>query len=157
MAENIILAQVLAGISALQRREDLDEVKTAVKARLAQLGEEVDPFAEGNSDEMISVNKETFDYSNVPKKDLLMAERWNMARRPSWRSRSAYYQWRVWNVAKTIEGKDLKGYKGNLIIEKATGRSTEGEQEDIEFDEGEEEDDEEVREATEAMAGVRVE
>ena len=52
----------------------------------------------------------------------------------------------------------MKGYKGYLIIEKATGRSTEGEQEDIEFDEGEDEEvGEEVREATEAMAAVRVE
>ena len=62
------------------------------------------------------------------------------------------------------EGKKNDKYKGDLIIEKATGRSTEGEQEDIEFDEGEEEDEEvgeddeqEVREATVAMAGVRVE
>ncbi len=54
------------------------------------------------------------------------------------------------------EGKKNDKYKGDLIIEKATGRSTEGEQEDIEFDEGEEEDEEEVREATVAMAGVRV-
>ena len=99
-------------------------------------------------------NKEKFDYSGVPKKDLLMAEKWYIAPRPSWKSRPAYYQWRVWNAAKTIEGKDLKGYKGNLIIEKATGRSVsppqwESEDEDIE-------EEEEVREATEAMAAVRV-
>ncbi len=55
-------------------------------------------------------------------------------------------------------GKDLKGYKGNLIIEKATGRSVSPPQWESE---GEEEDEEEevteVREATEAMAAVRVE
>ena len=164
MAADIILAQVLAGISALKTKAELDVVRDAVnahreklKAEQPVLEEEMDPLAKGNSDEMIRVNKEKFDYSGVPKKDLLMAERWYMAPRPSSKTRYAYNRWRVWNAAKTIEGKDLKGYKGNLIIEKATGRSTEGEQEDIEFDEGEEEDEEEVREATVAMAGVRVE
>jgi hypothetical protein len=164
MAENVVLQLILDGISALETKEDLDAVRDAVKDRrekLRSVDEEVDALARGNSDEMIRVNKERYDYSKVPKKDLLMAERWYMAPRPSSKTRYAYNRWRVWNAAKTIEGKDLKGYKGNLIIEKATGRSTEGEQEDIEFDEGEDEevgeDDEEVREATEAMAGVRVE
>jgi hypothetical protein len=33
--------------------------------------EEKDALTKGNSDEMIRVNKEKFDYSGVPKKDLL--------------------------------------------------------------------------------------
>ena len=102
-------------------------------------------------------NKEKFDYSGVPKKDLLMAEKWYIAPRPSWKSRPAYYQWRVWNAAKTIEGKDLKGYKGNLIIEKATGRSVSPPPWEGEGEVDDEEEVTEVREATEAMAAVRVE
>ena len=165
MAETLILAQVLAGISALKNKADLDVVSGAVKYHLENLRfvleEEIDPLARGNSDEMILVNKEKFDYSGVPKKDLPMAERWYMAPKPSSKTRYAYNQWRVWNVAVVQNGKKNDKYKGDLIIEKATGRSTEGEQEDIEFDEGEDEevgeDEEEVREATVAMAGVRVE
>ena len=167
MAENVVLQLILDGISTLETKAELDAVRDAVKDRrekLRSVDEEVDALARGNSDEMIRVNKERYDYSKVLKKDLLMAERWYMAPRPSSKTRYAYNRWRVWNAAKTIEGKDLRGYKGDLIIEKATGRSTEGEQEDIEFDEGEEEDEEvgeddeqEVREATVAMAGVRVE
>ena len=165
MAADIILAQVLAGISALKTKAELDVVRDAVnahreklKAEQPVLEEEMDPLAKGNSDEMIRVNKEKFDYSGVPKKDLLMAERWYMARQPSWKTRHAYNQWRVWNVAKTNEGKDLKGYKGYLIIEKATGRSVSPppwESEEVEEDE--EVGEEEVTEATEAMAAVRVE
>ena len=78
-----------------------------------------------------------------------------MAPRPSWRSRHAYNQWRVWNWAKTKDGKEVRGYKGNLIIEKATGRSVSPPQWESEGED--EEVGEEVREATEAMAGVRVE
>ena len=108
-------------------------------------------------------NKEKFDYSGVPKKDLLMAEKWYIAPRPSWKSRPAYYQWRVWNAAKTNEGKDIEGYKGGLIIEKATGKSVPPpempqtpEWESEPECESEPEEEEEVREATEAMAAVRV-
>ena len=164
MAENVVLQLILDGIPTLETKADLDAVRDAVKDRLEKLRsvleEEIDPLARGNSDEMILVNKEKFDYSGVPKKDLPMAERWYMAPKPSSKTRYAYNQWRVWNVAVVQKGKKNDKYKGDLIIEKATGRSTEGEQEDIEFDEGEEEDEEvgeEVREATEAMAGVRVE
>ena len=155
MTENEILAQILDGISNLETKEDLDVVRDAVKDRREKLVEEVDPFANGNSDEMIRVNKEKFDYSDVPKKDLPMAERWYMAPRPSWKTRHAYNQWRVWNWAKTKDGKELRGYKGNLIIEKATGRSVSPPQWESEGED--EEVGEEVREATEAMAGVRVE
>ena len=155
MAENLILAQVLAGISALKTKAELDVVRDAVKDRREKLLEVGDPLANGNSDEMIRVNKEKFDYSDVPKKDLPMAERWYMAPRPSWKTRHAYNQWRVWNWAKTKDGKELRGYKGNLIIEKATGRSVSPPQWESEGED--EEVGEEVREATEAMAGVRVE
>ncbi len=47
MAENLILAQVLAGISALETKADLDAVRDAVKNRrevIWRLGEEVDPM-----------------------------------------------------------------------------------------------------------------
>ena len=115
--------------------------------------EEKDALAKGNSDEMIRVNKEKYDYSGVKDSDRFMAERWFMAPKPSASTGAAYHQWRVWNAAKTNEGKDVKGYKGYLIIEKATGKSVspppwEGEEEDIEV--GEEE-------VTVAMAAVRVE
>ncbi len=69
----------------------------------------------------------------------------------------AYYQCRVWNVAKTSDSKDLKGYKGNLIIEKATGRSVSPPPWESEGEEEDEEVGEEVREVTEAMVAVRVE
>ena len=115
--------------------------------------EEKDALAKGNSDEMIRVNKEKYDYSGVKDSDRFMAERWFMAPKPSASTGAAYHQWRVWNAAKTNEGKDVKGYKGYLIIEKATGKSVspppwEGGEEDIEV--GEEE-------VTVAMAAVRVE
>ncbi len=155
MAENLILAQVLAGISALKTKAELDVVRDAVKDRREKLLEGVDPFANGNSDETIRVNKQKYDYSDVKAGDLLMAEKWYMAPRPSWRSRHAYNQWRVWNWAKTKDGKEVRGYKGNLIIEKATGRSVSPPQWESEGED--EEVGEEVREATEAMAGVRVE
>ena len=157
MAENVVLQLILDGISDLETKEDLDAVRDAVKDRREKLVEEVDPFANGNSDEMIRVNKEKFDYSDVPKKDLPMAERWYMAPRPSWKTRHAYNQWRVWNAAKTNEGKDLKGYKGNLLIEKATGRSVSPPPWEGEGEVDDEEEVTEVREATEAMAAVRVE
>ena len=167
MAENHLpLAQILAGISGLKKKAELDAVRDAVKEIREKLKvararsepirflteEERVALAKGNSDEMIRVNKEKFDYISVKESDRLMAEKWFKATKPS--AGPAYYHWRVWNVAKTSEGKDLKGYKGNLIIEKATGRSVsppqwESEDEDIE-------EEEEVREATEAMAAVRV-
>ena len=163
MAENVVLQLILDGIPTLETKADLDAVRDAVKDRLEKLRsvleEEIDPLASGNSDEMIRVNKEKFDYSGVKESDRLMGEKWFKATKPS--AGPAYHQWRVWNVPYNYgnegnEGKKNDKYKGDLIIEKATGRSTEGEQEDIEFDEGEEEDEEEVREATVAMAGVRV-
>ena len=156
MAENLILAQVLAGISALKTKAELDVVRDAVKDRREKLLEVGDPLANGNSDEMIRVNKEKFDYSGVEESDRLMAEKWYMATKPS--AGPAYHQWRVWNVAKTSEGKDLKGYKGNLIIEKASGMSVSPPPCDSDESEDDEDDDEEeVTAATVAMAAMRVE
>ena len=87
MAENLILAQVLAGISALKTKAELDVVRDAVnahreklKAEQPVLEEEMDPLAKGNSDEMIRVNKEKFDYSGVKESDRLMAEKWTTRR-----------------------------------------------------------------------------
>ena len=167
MAENIILAQVLAGISALKTKAELDVVSGAVKTHRVQLKveqpvleEEIDPLAKGNSDEMIRVNKEKFDYIGVPQKDLPKAEKWYMAPPPFWKSRSEYYQYRIWNV------KSQPNYKGGLIVEKATGKSVsrseweieeEGDEDEEVTEEDEEVVEEEVTEATVAMEAVRVE
>ena len=139
---NIILAQVLVGISALKTKVEIDAVRVAVN-------EAEENLSNGNSDEMIRVNKERYDYSRVPEKYLLRALKWYMAPKPLTKSRSAYHQFRVWNAAKE------KGYKGHLIIEKATGRSVTPPQWESEGEE--EEVGEEVEEVVEAMAAVRVE
>jgi len=161
MAENAVLQFILDGISALETKADLDVVRNAVKDRrdvIRNLGEDVVALARGNSAEVIRVNKERYDYSNVPPKDLPMAEKWYMAPRPSWKLRSAYHQWRVWNADKARDGKDLAGYKGFLIIEKVTGRRVSPTEVESEGDEEDEEVGEEVtEEVTEAMAAVRVE
>ena len=130
MAADIILAQVLALISALKTKGELDVVRDAVKDHRAELKKRVErvplrfltdeekvALSKGNSDEMIRVNKEKFDYSGVREKDLLMAERWFKATKPSASTRAAYTQYRIWNVPK------MAGYKGDLIVEKATGKS----------------------------------
>jgi hypothetical protein len=155
MAENPILAQVLDGISALKTKVEIDAVRVAVKDRrdeIQNLGEDGIALTRGNSAEVIRVNKERYDYSKVLPKDLLMAEKWYMAPKPLAKSRSAYRQFRVWNAPKET------GYKGNLIIEKATGRSvtpppceSEGEEQV-----GEVESEEDEEEVTEAMAAVSV-
>ena len=130
MAADIILAQVLAGISALKTKAELDVVRDAVNDHRAELKKRVErvplrflteeekvALSKGNSDEMIRVNKEKFDYSNVRERVFIMAERWYMATKPSASTRAAYTQYRIWNVPK------MAGYKGDLIVEKATGKS----------------------------------
>ena len=102
---------------------------------------------------MIRVNKEKFDYSDVKESDRLMAERWLMAPQPSASTRNAYNQWRVWNVSIGARGKKNQKYKGDLIIEKATGKSV-SPPEWVSDDEEEEDSEEEV---TVAMAAVQVE
>ena len=84
--------------------------------------EEKNALARGNTEAMILANMEVFDYSFVAKKDLAMAKKWFNA--PKVRknpkdsaSVSAYYYWLVWNDASS------PSYKGNPIIEKATGKS----------------------------------
>jgi hypothetical protein len=164
MAENIDLEFILDGISYLETKAELKAVLKAVKERLEEFPKrthrnlteaEKVALAEGNSAEMIRVNKEKFDYSGVPKKDLPKAEKWFKASRPFWANRTEYNQWRVWNADNT------ETYKGGLIIEKATGKSVpppetpEWESEDEE--EGEEVTEEVTEEMTVAMAAVRVE
>ena len=170
MAENSVLEFILEGIPSLKTKAELDAVRDAVKERREELKvvcarreplrflteEEKVALAEGNSDEMIRVNKEKYDYSGV--KDLdrrSMAEKWFKATKPYSKS-TAYHHWRVWNYP------PYKTYKGGLIIEKATGQSVtpvsvtpEWESEDEE--EGEEVTEEVTEEMTVAMAAVRVE
>jgi hypothetical protein len=112
---------------------------------------------------MIRVNKEVFDYSGVPEKDLIFAERWFNAPKPftgkgDTELTAAYYYYRVWNTKSSTQPK----YKGGLIVEKATGKSVSSprggeEEEEEEEEESEEEIEEEEEEMTVAMAVVRVE
>ena len=103
---------------------------------------------------MVRANKEVFDYSGVPEKDLLFAERWYKAPKPftgkgDTELTAAYYYYRIWNAAKWSR------YKGGLIVEKATGKSVSSPR--GEDSEDEEEDESEEEEMTVAMAAVRVE
>ena len=161
------LAQVLATIATLHRKGDLDAVRDAVKDQRTRLKKMVSmprfltdavkaALAEGNTQAMIDANKEMYDYTNVPPIDRLAAEKWFNAPKPSASTRKEYNQWRVWNVAVVQNGKKNDKYKGNLIIEKATGRSISPPPYEGEGEVDDEEVGEEVREATEAMAAVRV-
>ena len=60
-------------------------------------------------------------------------------------------------MAQTQEGKDIEGYKGGLIIEKATGKSVPPPETPEWESEDEEEGEEVTEEVTVAMAAVRVE
>ena len=154
MAENHLpLAQILAGISGLKTQQELDVVRDVVK----ELSEKLkNALANGNSAEMILVNKEKYDYSEVKGLERLsMAEKWFKATKPYSKS-TAYHHWRVWNYP------PYKTYKGGLIIEKATGKSVPPpETPECESEpewESEAHDEEEVtEEVTVAMAAVRVE
>ena len=135
MAENLLpLAQILAGISGLKKKAELDAVRDAVKDQRTRLKKMVSmprfltdavkaALAEGNTQAMIDANKEMYDYDDVPAYDRLTAEKWFNAPKPSASTRKAYNMWRVWNVAKTQLGVLRKEYKGGLIVEKATGKS----------------------------------
>jgi hypothetical protein len=158
-AENPILKQVLTLISTLKTKAELDKVKTAVKERREQLKmrrvplrflteEEKVALAKGNSDEVIRVNKEKYDYIGFKEDDRLsLAEKWFKATKPS--AGTAYYHWRE---CYGKDGKKNEKYKGDLIIEKATGRSVSPPPW-----EGDEEEEEEEEEVTVAMAAVCVE
>jgi hypothetical protein len=152
MAENHLpLAQILAGISGLKTQQELDVVRDVVK----ELSEKLkNALANGNSAEMILVNKEKYDYSEVKGLERLsMAEKWFKAPKPSSTTTNAYHHWRVWNYP------PYKTYKGGLIFEKATGKSDPPETPECESEpEWESEDqEEETEEVTVAMAAVRVE
>jgi len=166
MAENSVLEFILEGIPSLETKAELKAVLKEVKERLEKLKvartpreplrflteEEKVALAEGNSDEMIRVNKEKYDYSGV--KDLdrrSMAEKWFKAPKPSSTTTAAYHQWRVWNYP------PYKTYKGGLIIETATGKSASPPETPEWESEDEEEGEEVTEEVTVAMAAVRVE
>ena len=162
MAENLVLKMILDGISLLETKEELEVVRNAVNDHLTEFPKrtlrflteaEIVALAEGNSEDMIRVNKEKYDYSGVKDSDRFMAERWFMAPKPSASTGAAYHQWRVWNAAK------VPNYKGGLIVEKATGKSVPPPAEiEPESTDWESEEDEEVtEEVTVAMAAVRVE
>ena len=149
MAENEILAQILAGISTLEL-DKIDAVLDAVKARRLQVR------ANGNSLEKIRLNKEIYDYSQVPPNELPMAEKWYMADQPPSAMTTEYKLWRKWNVEVGSRGKVNKGYRGKFIKERATGQNvSQPEIEDFVHEDSDCED--EVTEVREAMAGVRVE
>jgi len=149
MAENEILAQILAGISTLEL-DKIDAVLDAVKARRLQV------LANGNSLERIRLNKEIYDYSQVPPNELPMAEKWYMADQPPSAMATEYKLWRKWNVEVGSRGKVNKGYRGKFIKERATGQNvSQPEIEDFVHEDSDCED--EVTEVREAMAGVRVE
>ena len=150
MAENHLpLAQILAGISGLKTQQELDVVRDVVK----ELSEKLkNALANGNSAEMILVNKEKYDYSEVKGLERpSMAEKWFKAPKPSSTTTAAYHQWRVWNYP------PYKTYKGGLIIETATGKSASPPETPEWESEDEEEGEEVTEEVTVAMAAVRVE
>jgi len=167
MAENSVLEFILEGIPSLKTKTELKAVLKEVKERLEKLKvartprellflteEEKVALAEGNSDEMIRVNKEKYDYRGVKDLDCRsMAEKWFKAPKPSSTTTNAYHHWRVWNYP------PYKTYKGGLIFEKATGKSDPPETPECESEpEWESEDqEEETEEVTVAMAAVRVE
>jgi len=168
MAENIGLAQILSGIASLRRKKDLIAVikeaqtrKSEVNSEYSRLNnEEKVALAQGNSEEMIMANMEAFEYSGVPEKDLAMAKKWfnapKVRKNPKYPfTICTYYYWRKWNDP------TVSHYKGNEIIEKATGKSVSsprGEEEEEEEEEIEEEEEsEEEEEMTVAMVAVRVE
>jgi hypothetical protein len=127
MAGNLNLAQILAGIAALTTAEDISIVLEAVREKGQQrepyrhfTEEEKRTLAQGNTAAMMLMNDEAFDYSNVPKRHLIMAKKWFNAPKPSTDTRGehakAYHQWRVWNW------KRYRFYKGHIIMGKATGQ-----------------------------------
>ena len=136
MGENLNLAEILVGIAALAAEEDIKVVMTAVKEQKKKVKAEKkkkhthrklteaekDALAQGNSQAMILKNEEVFDYRLVLDKDIDNAKKWFNAPKPSADNTrvdyaKAYQKWRVWNVKK------CRGYKGNAIMEKASGQS----------------------------------
>jgi hypothetical protein len=66
------------------------------------------------------MNEEVCNYSHVPKRHFIMAKKWFNALKPSTDTRGeyakAYHQWRDWNWKRN------RDYKGNVIMDKATGQ-----------------------------------
>ena len=153
MAENVVLQLILDGIPTLETKAELDVVRDVVK----ELSEKLkNALANGNSAEMILVNKEKYEDSGVIDLDRRsMAEKWFKAAKPYSKS-TAYHQWRVWNWKK------YRYYQGNVIIDKATGQSASSssakdeDEEEESGDESEEEESEEEESEEEEMAAVRV-
>ncbi len=165
MADNLNLAQILSGISALTTVEDLDVVLKAVeeqkkvftekkKIRRSFTSEQRVALAQGNPEAEIIKIEELFDFKLVLDRDLPMAKKWFKAQKPAANHTNpelaaAYYMWRVWNDPK------YANYKGNAIIVKQTGLSPVAEDDAEDNDEDEDEpvvdDKEKVRRVLEAL------
>ena len=172
MGENLNLAQILVGIAALAAEEDIKVVLTAVKEQTKKVKAEKkkkhthrklteaekDALAQGNSQAMILKNEEVFDYRLVLDKDIDNAKKWFNAPKPSADNTrvdyaKAYQKWRVWNVKK------CRGYKGNAIMEKASGQSASSSSalDDSALDSEEEESDDDDDEAGAVAVAALVE
>jgi len=170
MGENLNLAQILARIAALTAEEDIKEVLTVVKEQKEKIKAEKkkkhthrklteaekDALAQGNSQAMILKNEEVFDYRLVLDKDIDAAKKWFNAPKPSADNTravyaKAYQQWRVWNVKKG------RGYKGNAIMEKASGQSASSSSARDDSEEEESDDDDDDDEAGAAAVAALVE
>ena len=128
MAENPVLAMILDGISLLTEEEDIKAVLEAARKKQQDrepyrqfTEEEKLALSRGNSQAMILMNEEVYDFSRVPEKIFIKAKKWFNAPKPSTDTRGeyakAYHQWRVWNWKK------YKYYKGHMIRDKATGQA----------------------------------
>ena len=154
MADNIMLARIQAGIAALTNEQEIRMVLAAAREHKQGLTEKRErkkretpvrrgltmedkiALTQGNSEEMISKNEEMFDFRLVLAKDLTTAKKWFNAPKPSasyetTELSSAYHQWMIWNSPK------YRGYKGNAIMEKATGLSPVAPDEEVGEDEDE--------------------
>jgi hypothetical protein len=165
MAGNLILAQILTGITALTKDAEIKRVLAAAREHKQVLTEKrkKDPrrsltmedkiaLTQGNSEEMIIKNEGLFDFHLVIAKDLTMAKKWFKAPKPvatqlGGEFAASYHLWMLWNHP------GYRGYKGNVIMERVTGLSPVARDDDDE--EEEEEEEEEVVGA--AMAAVRLE
>lgn len=157
MAENPVLVMILDGISLLTEEEDINTVLEAARKK-QQAREPYRQFtdqeklalAQGNSRAMILMNEEVYDFTRVPDKIFIKAQKWFNAPKPSTDTRGeyakAYHQWRVWNWKK------YKYYKGHMIRDKATGQPASSlsakDEDEVEIEgkeiEGEESDDDEA-------------
>jgi hypothetical protein len=174
MADNLILAQILTGIAALTNVADIKMVLASAKEHKKVLTEKRNAekpkkprvrrnnltmedkiaLAQGNSAEMIIKNEELYDFRLVLPKDLLVAKKWFNAPKPATvcpttELYSAYHNWSVWNAPNYT-----KGYRGNAIMERATGLSpvaADEEEDDGEVDEEEDDDEAGVDDENEKM------